>query len=461
MSSEASLESLVSRDDGIVSFPIGAEGSLAVMPIDSATARNQCVNSRPAVRNATAERCRSCGGTLYDFVDLGSSPLCESFLSPQQLDEMEPYYPLKVMVCGICFLAQVREYVAPDRIFREYAYFSSYSQAWLDHAHRYVDMAVERFALGPKSQVIELASNDGYLLQYFVAKGIPVLGIDPAENVTKAAEARGVPTLTRFFDAALGAELAATGRGADLVLGNNVLAQVPDLDGFIEGVARVLKPTGTATFEFPHLLRLIAGNQFDTIYHEHFWYFSLIAIRKLLANHDLRVFDVEEIPTHGGSLRIFVCHASDAGKPTLPAVDVLLEREVRHGLKDPTQYAAFDERVRETKRRLLEFLIWAKRQGKSVVGYGAPGKGNTLLNYCGIRTDFVDYTVDRNPYKQGRFLPGTRIPIRRPEAIAETRPDYLLILPWNIKDEIMAQMSFVRAWGGQFLVPIPEVKVYA
>jgi SAM-dependent methyltransferase len=461
MSSEASLESRVARDDGIVSFPIGAERSSAVTPLAAATARNERVKSRPAVRTATAERCRSCGGALYDFVDLGSSPLCESFLSAQQLDAMEPYYPLKVMVCGICFLAQVKEYVAPDHIFREYAYFSSYSQAWLEHARRYVDMAVERFALGPKSQVIELASNDGYLLQYFVTKGIPALGIDPAENVAKAAEARGVPTLARFFDASLGAELAATGRGADLVLGNNVLAQVPDLDGFIEGVARVLKPTGTATFEFPHLLRLIEGNQFDTIYHEHFWYFSLIAIRKLLANHDLRVFDVEEIPTHGGSLRIFVCHSSDAGKPTLPAVDVLLEREVRHGLKDPTQYAAFDERVRETKRRLLEFLIWAKRQGKSVVGYGAPGKGNTLLNYCGIRTDFVDYTVDRNPYKHGRFLPGTRIPIRPPEAIAETRPDYLLILPWNIKDEIMAQMSFVRVWGGQFVVPIPEVKVYA
>jgi SAM-dependent methyltransferase len=455
---ELSVEPRVARAPGTVPFP--AEPPSVAADAAPATA----VHSEPPAATshcAAVDRCRSCGGALHDFVDLGSSPLCESFLSRQQLDAMEPFYPLKVMVCGTCYLAQVKEYVAPDHIFREYAYFSSYSQAWLDHARRYVEMAIERFKLGPQSQVIELASNDGYLLQYFVAKGVPVLGIDPAENVAKAAEARGVPTLARFFDAALGAELAAEGRAADLVLGNNVLAQVPDLDGFLDGVARVLKPTGVATFEFPHLLRLIEGNQFDTIYHEHFWYFSLIAIVRLLAAHGLRVFDVEEIPTHGGSLRVFVCRASNPDRPTRASVGALVEREIRFGLKDPTRYAAFDERVRETKRRLLEFLIWAKRQGKSVVGYGAPGKGNTLLNYCGIRSDFIDYTVDRNPYKHGKYLPGTHIPIRAPEAIAETRPDYLLILPWNIKDEIMAQMSSIRAWGGQFVVPIPEVKVYA
>ena len=461
MSSEASVDSRVAHDSGIAAFPLGVEPPLRATRAASAALRDQERSGTASPRSAPAERCRSCGGALHDFVDLGSSPLCESFLSAQQLDAMEPFYPLKVMVCGTCFLAQVKEYVAPERIFREYAYFSSYSRDWLEHARRYVDMAIARFQLGPRSHVIELASNDGYLLQYFVANGIPVLGIDPAENVAKAAEARGVPTLARFFDAALGAELAATGRSADLILGNNVLAQVPDLDGFFDGVARALKPTGAATFEFPHLLRLIEGNQFDTIYHEHFWYFSLIAIRRLLPNHGLRVFDVEQIPTHGGSLRIFVCHSSDPARPTMPSVDLILEHEVSFGLKDPRRYAAFDTRVRETKRRLLEFLIWAKRQGKSVVGYGAPGKGNTLLNYCGIRTDFVDYTVDRNPYKHGKFLPGTHIPIRPPETIAETRPDYLLILPWNIKDEIMAQMSFVRAWGGQFVVPIPEVKIYA
>ncbi|MGE5539537.1 MAG: methyltransferase domain-containing protein [Gemmatimonas sp.] len=459
MNTEPSIESRITRDAGILPYPPAAD-----MPARRAENLDRSASAAHGTtpqRAPSKERCRSCGGALYDFVDLGSSPLCESFLSAEQIDAMEPFYPLKVMVCGTCFLAQVKEYVAPTNIFREYAYFSSYSQAWLDHARRYVEMATARFSLGPQSHVIELASNDGYLLQYFVAKGIPVLGIDPAENVTKDAEARGVPTLTRFFDAALGRELAATGRGADLVLGNNVLAQVPDLDGFLEGVTAVLKPHGVATFEFPHLLQLIDQNQFDTIYHEHFWYFSLIAMRRLLGAHRLRVFDVEEISTHGGSLRVFVCHAGDAERPTAPAVGALIEREIRFGLKDPTRYAAFDERVRETKRRLLEFLIWAKRQGKTVVGYGAPGKGNTLLNYCGIRTDFIDYTVDRNPYKHGRYLPGTRIPIRSPEAIAETRPDYLLILPWNIKDEIMAQMSFIRGWGGQFVVPIPEVKVYA
>ncbi len=406
------------------------------------------------------ESCRFGGGRLHDFVDLGMSPLCESFLGPDEIDAMEPFYPLKVMVCGVCFLAQVKEYVAPERIFREYAYFSSYSEAWLEHARRYVDMAAERFRLARDSRIVELASNDGYLLQFFVRKGYPVLGIDPAENVARTAEARGVPTLARFFDLGLASELAGQGMLADLIIGNNVLAQVPDLNGFLAGVPVLLKPRGVATFEFPHLLRLLEENQFDTVYHEHFWYFSLMAAERMLAAHGLRVFDVEELWTHGGSLRLFVCHTDNAAQPTLPGVGKLVKREHEAGLRDLATYASFGEKVKETKRRLLEFLITAKRAGKSVVGYGAPGKGNTLLNYCGIRTDFIDYTVDRNPYKHGKFLPGTHIPVLPPERIAETRPDYLLILPWNLREEIMAQMAFIRGWGGQFVVPIPEVRVY-
>lgn len=405
--------------------------------------------------------CRSCGGDLHEFVDLGASPLCESFLAPEQLDAMEPIYPLRVMICGRCFLAQVKEYVAPANIFREYAYFSSYSQSWLNHARTFVEAAIPRFHLGASSRVVELASNDGYLLQYFVAHGIPVLGIDPAENVAKAAEARGVPTLTRFFDAGLARELTAKGGAADLVIGNNVLAQVPNLDDFLEGVAAILKPDGVASFEFPHLLRLIEGNQFDTIYHEHFWYFSLFAIAQLFAAHGLRVFDVEELGTHGGSLRAYAQRADRDEQVVRPAVSALIEHEMQAGLVNVERYAAFAERVRETKRSLLHFLIEAKRAGKRVAGYGAPGKANTLLNFCGIGPDFLDYTVDRNPYKQGKYTPGTRIPIRPPETIQETKPDFLLILPWNLKDEIMEQMACIRDWGGQFVVPIPETKVFA
>jgi SAM-dependent methyltransferase len=407
-----------------------------------------------------AASCRFCGGALHDFVDLGMSPLCESFLTADQLDTMEPFYPLKVTVCEGCFLAQVKEYVTPEHIFREYAYFSSYSQAWLDHAERYAETMIERFRLQRDSRVVELASNDGYLLQFFVQRGFSVLGIDPAENVAKAAEARGVPTLTRFFNAATARDLVADGLLADLIAGNNVLAQVPDINDFLAGVPIILKARGVLTLEFPHLLRLIEENQFDTIYHEHFSYFSLMTAERILAAHGLRVFDVEELWTHGGSLRLYACHADNAEQPTLPSVGALIEREERAGLRDLGRYAAFAEQVRETKRRLLAFLIEAKRAGKTVVGYGAPGKGNTLLNYCGIRTDFLDYTVDRNPYKHGRFLPGTHIPVLPPEKIAETRPDYVLILPWNLKDEIIAQLAYIRDWGGQFVVPIPEVRVY-
>jgi SAM-dependent methyltransferase len=409
--------------------------------------------------SASRAGCRFCNGALHPFVDLGMSPLCESILGPDQINRMEPFYPLNVRVCGDCFLAQVEEYVAPDAIFREYAYFSSFAQSWLDHARRYVAMAIERFRLDASSRVVELASNDGYLLQFFVERGFSVLGIDPAENVAKAAEARGVPTVTRFFGQALARELAARGETADLVIGNNVLAQVPDLNDFVAAIAILLKPGGAATIEFPHLLRLISENQFDTIYHEHFSYFSLLTAVRIFAAHGLRVFDVEELWTHGGSLRLFVCHDANAALATSPTVSRIIGAEKAAGLDTLGSYASFAERVRETKRKLLDFLIAARRAGKSVVGYGAPGKGNTLLNYCGIRTDFLDYTVDRNPYKQGQYLPGTHIPIRHPEVLESDRPDYILILPWNLKQEIVQQLAYAREWGAQFVVPIPEVQV--
>jgi SAM-dependent methyltransferase len=430
-----------------LAMPAAGRSSCALSPAET---------TRPEARGTG---CRFCGGALHGFVDLGMSPLCESFLAADQLDAMEPFYPLKVMVCGDCFLAQLREYVSPEHIFRDYAYFSAYSDAWLDHARRYAEMTAQRFALGPGSRIIELASNDGYLLQFFVAKGFEVLGIDPAENVAKAAEERGVRTLTRFFDLDTARELAAKGITADLVAANNVLAQVPDINRFLAGLPLILRPNGVATFEFPHLLRLLEENQFDTIYHEHFSYFSLMTAERLFAAHGLRVFDVEELWTHGGSLRLYLCH-EQAARPTTPAVARLIAREREAGLSDLATYAAFEQRVRATKQRLLEFLIDAKRAGKSIAGYGAPGKGNTLLNYCGIRSDFLDYTVDRNPHKHGKFLPGTHIPVLPPERIAETKPDYLLILPWNLKDEIMRQMASIRDWGGRFVVPIPEVRVY-
>jgi SAM-dependent methyltransferase len=405
--------------------------------------------------------CRFCHAPLHrTFVDLGMSPLCESFLTPQQLNQMEPFYPLHAYVCETCFLVQVEEYVAPEGIFSEYAYFSSYSKAWLEHAKSYTEMIVSRLGLDDTSQVIELGSNDGYLLQYFMGRGIRVLGVEPAGNVAAAAIARGVPTTARLFGLETARELLAEGHHPDLIVGNNVLAQVTDLNGFVAGMKGLLKPGGVITMEFPHLLRLMDENQFDTIYHEHFSYFSLMSAEQIFAAHGLTLFDVEEMWTHGGSLRIYARHREDEARPVGPRVRALLSREKAIGLDRPNRYAAFAEQARETKRRLLDFLVGAKRQGKSIAGYGAPGKGNTLLNYCGIRTDFLDYTVDRNPYKHGRFTPGTHIPIFPPNKIFETRPDYVLILPWNLKDEIMEQMSAVQSWGGQFVVPIPDVKVY-
>lgn len=404
--------------------------------------------------------CRFCDTELkHTFVDLGMSPPCESFLPANQLNQAEPFYPLHVYVCETCFLVQLEEYVTPENIFTEYAYFSSYSSSWLSHAKTYTEMAVERFKLNEKSLVVELASNDGYLLQYFVEQGVPVLGIEPAANVAKVANEKGVRTHVEFFGEEMAHGMVAKGQKADLLVGNNVLAQVPDLNGFVEGMKVILNPQGVITMEFPHLLRLIDEIQFDTIYHEHFSYFSFLTVEKIFNAHGLKIFDVEELSTHGGSLRIFACHDDDTSKSLSDRTSRLRAVEEAARFGDLETYLSFVDKVESVKWRILDFLIEAKRQGKSVVGYGAPGKGNTLLNYCGIRTDFLDYTVDRNPYKHGKFLPGTHIPIADPEKIRETKPDYLFILPWNLKDEIIDQMSYIREWGGQFLVPIPDVKV--
>ena len=406
-------------------------------------------------------RCRFCGSTsCRSFVDLGMSPLCESFLRRDQLNGMEPFYPLHVFVCEKCLLVQVQQYVGPAEIFSDYAYFSSYSDSWLDHSRRYVEMAIERFGLNDRSLAMEIASNDGYLLQYFVQMGVPVLGIEPARNVAEVALSKNVPTRIAFFGQALAHELAAEGASADLIVGNNVLAQIPDINDFVAGLKTALKPSGTITFEFPHLLKLMRENQFDTIYHEHFSYFSLLVASEIFAAHGLTVFDVDELSTHGGSLRIYARHAEDSSRPMTDRLNALRTLEVEEGLDRVEGYAGFGDQVMETKRKLLEFLIAARRGGRSVAGYGAPGKGNTLLNYCGIRTDFLDYTVDRNPHKHGMFLPGTHIPIFPPEKIRETKPDYVLILPWNLKDEIMQLHSYVAEWGGKFVVPIPEVTVF-
>jgi SAM-dependent methyltransferase len=404
--------------------------------------------------------CRFCGHPLsVTFVDLGMSPLCQTHISVEQLNRMEPFYPLHAYVCEQCFLVQLEEFVSPGEIFTEYAYFSSYADSWVAHARQYCEAMRERFSLGPQSHVVELASNDGYLLQHFLAMGVPVLGVEPAANVAEAARKKGIPSITEFFGRDTAARLRAEHGPASLLLGNNVLAHVPDLNDFVAGMKILLAPDGVITMEFPHLQQLMAHNQFDTIYHEHFSYFSFSTVDRVFAAHGLVLFDVEELPTHGGSLRIYGRHDSDLSKPVGPRVGALRNREVQEGFDTVAKYTEFGEQVKETKRRILEFLIEAKREGKSVAGYGAPGKGNTLLNYCGIRTDFLDFTVDRNPYKQGKFTPGTRIPILAPEAIADRRPDYLFVLPWNLVDEIADQCSYIRDWGGRFVVPIPTIRV--
>jgi 2-polyprenyl-3-methyl-5-hydroxy-6-metoxy-1,4-benzoquinol methylase len=406
--------------------------------------------------------CRFCGEELtHTFADLGVSPLANSYLKQEQLQQMEPFFPLHAFVCKSCYLVQLQEFQTPENIFGDYAYFSSYSESWLRHAKKYTDLMVERFGFNHQSHIVEIASNDGYLLQYFKEKDIPVLGIEPAENVAKVAQEKGIATLVKFFGVQTARELVEGKKGADLIIGNNVLAHVPNLNDFVAGMKILLKPHGVITMEFPHLMRLMEENQFDTIYHEHFSYFSFLTVRKVFAFHGLTLFDVEELPTHGGSLRIYACHSEDESKTVGQRVHQLAEKEIAKGFDTLQHYLTFNDMVVQTKQNILEFLIGAKRKNKTIVGYGAPAKGNTLLNYCGIRSDFIDYTVDLSPHKQGQFLPGTHIPIYAPSKISETKPDYLVILPWNLKDEIMSQMAHIRDWGGKFVVLIPNSQVYS
>lgn len=405
--------------------------------------------------------CRFCNTPLeHTVVDLGTSPLSNSFLEPEDLGESEIHYPLRVYVCHSCLLVQLPASETPDQIFdNDYAYFSSYSDSWLRHARDYVCHMQETYDVGSDDFVVEVASNDGYLLQYFVEDDIPVLGIDPAENVATAAEEKGVPSLTQFFGADLARKLVEERQQADLLIGNNVLAHVPNLNEFVEGLRIMLAPDGVLTMEFPHLLELMENNEFDTIYHEHFSYYSLLAAERIFEAHGLTIFDVETLSTHGGSVRIYLCHTTKDSPPVSDRVHALRAREVEFGLNDLATYESFGERVEDVKRRLLKFLIEAHEKGKTVVGYGAPAKGNTLLNYCGIRSDLLSYTVDRSPHKQGRYLPGTRLPVFPPKKIMETKPDYVLILPWNLEKEIVAQMRGIAKWGGRFVVPIPDVRI--
>jgi 2-polyprenyl-3-methyl-5-hydroxy-6-metoxy-1,4-benzoquinol methylase len=410
--------------------------------------------------NPAQGSCRHCAAPLRTtFCDLGFSPLANSYLSRAQLQQPTQTYPLHVFVCEKCFLVQLAEFETPQEIFGDYAYFSSYSTSWLKHAETYVATMVERLVLDEHKQVIEIASNDGYLLQYFAARNIPVLGIEPAANVARVAVEKGVPTRVCFFGSETASALKGEGIGADLLLGNNVLAHVPDLNDFVRGMKTVLKPSGVITMEFPHLLRLMQLNQFDTIYHEHFSYFSLLTVMRIFAHHELRIFDVEQLPTHGGSLRIYASHGDHLEHDETERLRALRAEELSAGLGQIDAYRGFDEQVKHTKRVLLKFLIEAKEAGKRVVGYGAPAKGNTLLNYCGIRNDLLDFTVDISPHKQGKYLPGVAIPICPPEKIREVRPDFVLILPWNLQDEIVQQMHYVRSWGGKFVVPIPQVSI--
>jgi 2-polyprenyl-3-methyl-5-hydroxy-6-metoxy-1,4-benzoquinol methylase len=409
---------------------------------------------------AVAKPCRFCGANLHStFVDLGMSPLCETYPTANEFHRGEIYYPLHVYVCDECFLVQLEEFERVENIFGDYLYFSSYSDSWLKHSEKYCEKMIQRFGLNGQSSVVEVASNDGYLLQYFVKRNVPVLGIEPAANIAKVASAKGVPTLVKFFGTQLAIELAEKNGGADLVLGNNVLAQVPDLNDFVEGLRLMLKPDGVLTLEFPHLLQLIERNEFDTIYHEHFSYFSMLSTLHILAAHGLKVFDVEELSTHGGSLRIYACRMKSSKHSITSAFEKLMDSEKKAGLNSPEGYRSFAAKVRQTKLDFMEFLIGAAREGKSVAGYGAPGKSATLLHYCGIGRDLISYTVDRSPHKQGRFLPGSHIPIYHPDRIRETKPDYVVVLPWNLKDEIVGQLHYIREWGGKFVLPIPELAI--
>lgn len=404
--------------------------------------------------------CRFCKEPLLQsFIDLGMSPLSNAFIEPENLNCKETFYPLHTYVCSRCFLVQLEEFESPEGIFGDYVYFSSYSDSWLKHCEHYVESVVNRFNLGKQSQIIELASNDGYLLQYFKQRKMKILGIEPARNVAEVAKKKGIPTLAEFFGISLAQKLVSDNIKADLLIGNNVLAHVPDINDFIEGMKLILKSNGIITMEFPHLLKLIEGNQFDTIYHEHFSYFSFNTVLKIFKAHDLKVFSVDEISTHGGSLRIYACHESDRDKPIETKVNKLIDREKSAGICNPEAYTTFSQKICETKFDIVDVLIKKKKKGCSIAGYGAPAKGNTLLNFCGIRTDFLDYTVDRSPHKQNMYLPGTHIPVYHPDKIKETKPDYVFILPWNLKDEIIDQLSYIRQWGGKFIIPIPKVEV--
>jgi SAM-dependent methyltransferase len=417
------------------------------------------VRATPAIEHSRCG-CRFCGTPLeHIFVDLGQSPLANAYLKPEQVGPDERFFPLRVYVCEKCFLVQLEEWESPDAIFSDYAYFSSYSESWLRHAEAYVAAVAARFDLNSRSRVVEIASNDGYLLQYFVDRDIPVLGIEPAQNVATVARAKGIPTRVEFFGEANARKLRREGMRADLLIGNNVLAHVPDLNDFVNGLRVLLADHGVITMEFPHLMRLYAECQLDTIYHEHFSYFSLLTVERIFAAHGLTIFDVEELPTHGGSLRIYAQHSGRGRQPVTERVGALRLREIDAGFASLNGYFAFEQRAQRAKQTLLDFLNEAKRAGKTVVGYGAPAKGNTLLNYCGVSTDLIAYTVDRNPHKQGRLLPGTHIPVHEPERIGVTKPDYILILPWNLKNEIIAQLAFAREWGCQFVVPIPETHI--
>ncbi len=421
---------------------------------------NDTMNLSTTTDSRLQATCRFCSAPLTrTFVDLGMSPLCQTHVAPEQLQDSETFYPLHALVCEHCFLVQLRKFVQPAAIFSEYAYFSSYSTSWVEHARQYTEMAIARFGLTADSRVMEVASNDGYLLQHFVARGVTALGIEPAANVARRAVERGIGTVVEFLGDATGRRIAGDHGQADLVIGNNVLAHVPDINDFVRGLRALLAPNGVITMEFPHLLRLIEGSQFDTIYHEHFSYLSFTTVEQIFAVHRLTLFDVEELGTHGGSLRIFARHAGAPGHEIGPRVVELRERELALGYRSLERYADFAACAQKIKNELMSFLIDAKRRGKTVAGYGAPGKGNTLLNYCGIRTDYLDFTVDANPYKQGKYTPGTRIPILAPEALRTARPDYVLILPWNLKTEIVAHAAYIGEWGGQFVVPIPSLEV--
>jgi hypothetical protein len=417
---------------------------------------------KAAGRKGTMSNCRLCEAPLsYTFLNLGMSPLANSYIGADQLNAMEPFYPLHVWVCGNCFLVQLDQFETPQHIFGgEYAYFSSFSETWLEHARQYCRRMMDRLQLGVNSQVVEVASNDGYLLQFFHERGVPVLGIEPASNVAQAAREKGIPTRELFFNAVTARTLAGEGHQADLLLGNNVLAHVPDLLSFVEGLSILLKPHGVITLEFPHLLEMMSRRQFDTIYHEHFSYLSLMVVESAFRRFDLEIFSVEELSTHGGSLRIFGKHAGDDSKTTDESVMGIRDREHRAGLGGLHAYSSFSDSIQNVKFDLLEFLIGARRSGKRVAGYGAPAKGNTLLNYCGIGPELLEYTVDLSPHKQGRYLPGTLISIHPPEKILTDKPDYVLILPWNLRDEISVQMAPIRAWGGQFVVPIPSIEIF-